>query len=337
MATEPTNDRIMEIGFGFMAAKTLFSALELGLFSLLAAGPLDAETIRTRLGLHPRALRDFLDTLVALGMLAREGERYANTAEADFYLDRAKPSYIGGLLEMLDRRLYGFWASLTEGLRTGSPQNESKGGGENIFAALYADPVRLRLFLQSMTGVSMPSAKAMARQFPWTRYKTFVDVGAAQGGLPVQVALAHPHLTGGGFDLPIVGPVFEEYVASFGLSDRLRFHPGSFFTDPLPRADVLVMGHILHDWNLEEKRALLAKAYEALPTGGALILYEALIDDERRRHVLGLLMSLNMLIETQGGFDYTGADACRWMREAGFRETRVERLTALDSMAVGVK
>jgi hypothetical protein len=320
-----------------MGAKTLFSAVELGLFSQLAGGPLDADAIRQRLGLHPRSLRDFLDTLVALGVLTRDGDRYANTPTADLYLDRKKPTYIGGLLEMMDRRLYGFWHSLTEGLRTGLPQNEGKGGGPPLFEALYSDPGRLRLFLQSMTGVSLPSAKAIARQFPWDRYRTFVDVGAAQGGLPVQVALAHPHLTGGGFDLPVVGPVFEEYVRSFGLADRLRFYPGSFFTDPLPHADVLIMGHILHDWSMEEKRMLLAKAFDALPAGGAVILYEALIDDERRQHVNGLLMSLNMLIETQAGFDYTGADACRWMREAGFRETRVERLTGLESMAIGTK
>ena len=327
----------MEIAFGFMGAKTLFSALELGVFSVLAAGPLDAETLRQRLGLHPRALRDFLDTLVALGLLTRDGDRYANAPAADFYLDRAKPTYLGGIMEMMDRRLYGFWHALTEGLRTGRPQNEAGQGGEDLFTALYADPARLRLFLRSMTGISLPTAKAMARQFPWGRYKTFIDVGAAQGGLPVEVARAHPHLTGGGFDLPVVAPVFEEYVAACGLSDRLKFYPGSFFTDPLPTADVLVMGHILHDWSLDEKRMLVEKAYAALPAGGAFIVYEALIDDERRQHVLGLLMSLNMLIETQAGFDYTGADCSRWMREAGFRETRVERLTGVDSMVIGTK
>src|SRR5262249_50326410 len=150
-------------------------------------------------------------------------------------------------------------------------------------------------------------ARAIASKFPWGEYRTFIDVGGAQGALPVQVALAHPHLSGGNFDLPEVGPIFEEYVVSFGLGSRLRFHPGSFFTAPMPAADVLVMGHILHDWSLEEKRALIRKAYAALPTGGALIIYEALIDDERRHNAFGLLMSLNMLIETPAGFDYTGA------------------------------
>ena len=332
-----TPDRIIDLGSAFWGAKTLLSAVELGVFSELAKGPLDGETLRGRLGLHPRSARDFLDALVALGMLVRDRERYANTPETDLFLDRAKPSYMGGLLEMLNVRLYGFWGSLTEALRTGQPQNEAKLGGGDLFTALYSDPARLRLFLQAMTGVSLGAARAMAQKFPWKKYRTFIDIGAAQGGLPVQVALANRHLSGGGFDLPVVGPIFKEYVASFGLGDRLRFQPGDFFTDPLPAADVLVMGHILHDWDLDEKRTLLRKVYATLEPGGALIVYEAIIDDERRRNAFGLLMSLNMLIETRGGFDYTGADCADWMRAVGFRETYVEHLVGNDSMVVGIK
>jgi hypothetical protein len=312
--------------------------VELGLFSALAqGGPQDASTLAQRLGLHGRGARDFLDALVALGVLERgEGGRYANTAEADLFLDRAKPSYIGGILEMANARLYPFWGNLTEALRTGRPQNEAQQGGD-FFAALYAEPERLRQFLAAMTGLSLGAAQAIAQKFPWHRYQSFVDVGCAQGGVPVQIALAHGHLTGGGFDLPAVGPVFEDYVASFGLQERLRFYPGDFMRDALPPADVLVMGHILHDWNLEEKRSLIAKAYAALPSGGALLIHESIIDDERRRNAFGLLMSLNMLIETPGGFDFTGADCCGWLGEAGFRETYVEPLAGPDSMVVGIK
>ena len=188
-----------------------------------------------------------------------------------------------------------------------------------------------------MTGVSMGASKAIAEKFPWAKYKTFFDIGSAQGGLAVQVGLAHRHLTGGGFDLPQTGRIFDEYVQSFGLSDRLTFRSGDFFKDPLPKADVLIMGHILHDWNLEEKKQLIAKVYEALPEGGAYIVFEALIDDDRRENVFGLLMSLTMLLELPGGFDYTGADCSGWFKEAGFRETRVEHLIGPDSMVIGIK
>ena len=337
MSGPPTPERIMQLGFGFLASKTLLSAVEIGLFTELAKGPRDARTLGERLNLHPRGARDFLDALVALGMVARSSDGlYSNILETDTFLDARKPTYVGGMLEMANARLYGFWGSLTEALRTGQPQNEAKSGG-NFFDALYVDPERLERFLKAMTGISIGAAMAIAQKFPWHQYQTFLDIGVAQGGLPIHVALAHGHLTGGGFDLPAIRPFFERYVAEHDLSDRLHFHEGDFFSDPLPSADVLVMGHILHDWNMEEKRMLLEKAYAALPSGGALIVYEALIDDGRSENAFGLLSSLNMLIETPGGFDYTGADCSRWMRETGFRETRVEHLVGPDSMVVGIK
>jgi hypothetical protein len=336
LAEQVTPEKILELGSAFWGSKTLLSAVELGLFSELAKGPTDAESLRERLGLHERSARDFFDALVALGMLERNGDQYSNMPETDLFLDRAKPSYIGGLLEMLNARLYSFWGTLTEGLRTGQPQNEVKTGGD-FFGILYSDAARLKQFLHAMTGVSMGPAIAIAQKFPWHKYQTFVDIGAAEGGAPVQIALAHDHLTGGGFDLPVVQPIFEEYVASFNLSGRLRFYPGDFFADPLPQADVFVMGHILHDWNMDEKKILLSKALDTLPKGGALIIHEAIIDDDRRENAFGLLMSLNMLIETPGGFDFTGRDCCSWMRDVGFQEAYVEHLAGPDSMVVGIK
>ncbi len=330
-------DRIMQWSLGFMASRTVLSATELGVFSKLAQSPLDAETLTRELGLHPRSARDFLDTLVALGLLQRTGQTYRNAPDADYFLDSAKPSYIGGFVEMAAARLYGFWGSLTEALQTGKPQNETKAGVSNPFDALYADPVRLRGFLQAMTGLSMNSAKAMARKFSWSNYKTFADVGGAQGGVAVQIALAHPQLNGMVFDLLAAGNIAEEYIHSFDLSGRLSFVAGNFFTDSLPKVDVVILGHILHDWDLDQKRSLIGKAYDAIPPGGALLAFDCVIDDERRENLTGLLMSLNMLIETPGGFDYCGSDCCDWMRSAGFRETRVERLAGSDSMVVGIK
>jgi hypothetical protein len=188
-----------------------------------------------------------------------------------------------------------------------------------------------------MTGGTLSVAKALAAKFPWQDYKTFIDVGTAQGCLPVQIAHAHPHIAGGGFDLSPVKPLFENYVQEHGLSHRLRFYPGDFFQDPLPAADVVVLGRVLHNWDLAAKRMLLKKTYEALPIGGALIIYERLIDDERRVHAPALLASLNMLIMTAGGFDFTGADCIGWMRETGFRDMHVEPLTSEQSMAIGIK
>ena len=336
MNQPPTPENIMHLGMAFWGSKTLLSAVELEVFTLLAKGPMDASTLRNQLGLHERSALDFFDALVALGMLDRRDGFYSNTPETDLYLDKAKPSYIGGFLAIANDRLYGFWGSLTEGLKTGLPQNETK-DGRNIFEILYGDPAKLMSFMQAMTGISMGTSKAIARKFPWKDYQTLIDIGSAQGGLIVEVGNAHPHVTGGGFDLPVTGPIFEDYVASFGLSDRFKFIPGDFFADALPSADVLCMGHILHDWNLDQKKTLLKKAYNALPDGGVLLVFESLIDDERRKNAFGLLMSLNMLIELPGGFDYTGADCCGWMKEAGFRDTRVEHLAGPESMVIGTK
>jgi hypothetical protein len=336
MAQEVTPDAIMHLGFGYWGSKTLLSAVELGLFTGLARGPLTLDEVQARFGLHARSARDFLDALVALGMLKRERGRYANTPATDLYLDRAKPTYVGGMLEMMSARLFRFWGDLTEGLKTGQPQNEAKYGGD-LFDTLYSDPARLEQFLSAMTGLSLGIAHVLTRKFPWSQYRSFVDIGVAQGGLPVVLAQVHQHLTGIGADLPVVGPIFEKYVASHGLQERLRFAALNFFQEPLPQADVVIMGHILHDWDLPTKKMLVSKAFDALPPGGALIVFEALIDDERRSNAFGLLMSLNMLIETRAGFDYTGADCAAWMREAGFQQTRVEPLSGPDSMVIGVK
>jgi O-methyltransferase domain/Dimerisation domain len=330
-------EKILQTGLAFWPSKTLLSAIEMGVFTELAHGPEYFDALSGRLGLHPRSARDFLDALVALGFLSRDGDQYANTPETDVFLDRKKPSYVGGILEMANHRLYPFWGHLTEALRTGAPQNEVRTGGPGVFETIYADPARLKQFLAAMTGISHGANMTIARSFPWKDYRTYVDVGTAQGDLAAQIALANAHLQGIGFDLPEVAPIFEEYIASIGVAGRLRFQPGSFFEQDLPKADVVLMGHILHDWDLPTKRMLIRKAFDALPAGGALIVYEAIIDDDRSKNAFGLLMSLNMLIETPGGFDYTGADCSGWMKEAGFSSTRVEPLLGPDSMVVAIK
>lgn len=336
--SQPLNpEKILQTGFAFWPSKVLLSAIEIGVFTELARGPEPREVLAGRLGLHPRSAADFLDTLVALGFLTRDGEVYGNTPETELFLDRKKPSYVGGILEMANHRLYPFWGHLTEGLRTGQPQNEVKSGGPGLFETLYADPARLKEFLAAMSGISHGANMTIARAFPWGQYKTFADIGTAQGDLASQVALANPHLTGIGFDLPEVAPIFEEYAAAVGVSGRVRFQPGDFFKDALPPVDVILMGHILHDWDLPTKQMLIQKAYAALPAGGALIVYEAIIDNDRSQNAFGLMMSLNMLIETPGGFDYTGADCEGWMRAAGFSSTRVQHLVGPDSMVVGIK
>jgi hypothetical protein len=335
-AAAVTPDRVVALGQAFRCAKVLHSAVELGVFTVLAGGPLDIESLRLRVGLGARGARDFLDALVALGLLIRSADGcYGNSDETDLYLDRNKPTYVGGGMESSSTRVYGVWASLTAALRTGQPQCDRSVAGN--FGPLYADETSREAFVNTMTAHTRPVARTLADRFPWADYKTLIDVGGSQGCLPVEIALAHPHITGGVFDLPPLQPLFERLVTEHGVRNRLRFHPGDFFKDPFPAADVLVLGHVLHNWDLATKRFLLEKAYDALPPSGALIVYERLIDDERRFNVEGLLMSLHMLLVSPGGFDFTGADCVGWMREAGFRDIHVKPLTADQSMVVGRK
>lgn len=331
----PSPDRLVELACAFQGAKALMSAVELGVFTTLGCSAADSDTLQAQLGLNKRAARHFFDALVALGLLRRDdNDHYSNSPIAALYLDRDKASYIGGFVENLGAREYGMWASLTEALRTGKPQTGI--AAKAHYDTLYSDPDRLGRFVRGMTGWTLPVAKAIAAKFPWREYRTVIDIGTAEGGLPVEIAQTHAHIAGGGFDLPPLKPMFDRYVAYHGLAERLRFHAGDFFVDPFPPADVLVMGRVLHNWDLPTKQMLLRKAYAALPADGALIVYERFIDEDLQ-DAIGLLSSLNMLLMTAGGFDFTPAECRCWLEEAGFGNIRTERLTASQSMLVAEK
>jgi hypothetical protein len=332
---------IMEVGMGFWPSKTVLSAVELELFTKLGGSSLSGEEIQQQLGLHERATYDFLDSLVALRFLERDGAgaegRYRNTAETATFLDKRGPMYIGGILEMANARLYRFWADLTEALRTGQPQNEIKHSGKPMFEELYSDPDRLEQFMQAMQGISRANYQVLAEKFDFSRYETVCDVGGATGELCIALSRRHPHLRCTTFDLPVVAPIAEKTIAAAGLSDRVHVASGDFFADPLPQAEVITMGLILHDWNLERKLHLIGSAYQALPEDGAFIVVESLIDDARRQNAFGLLTSLNMLIEFGDAFDYTGADFAGWCRDVGFQEVEIVPLTGPGSAGIAYK
>ena len=339
MSVDPSH--ILQIGSGFWPSKVLLSAVELELFTQLGSEAFTGEEIGDRLCLHPRAIWDFLDGLVALGLLDREGDgraaRYRNTPDTAVFLDKNSPEYIGGVLEMFNARLFRFWADLTDALKTGEPQNEVKHTGKPMFDELYADPARLEQFMGAMTGISLGNFRALADKFDFSAFQTLCDVGGATGQLSLIVAGRHPHLRCTSFDLPVVEPIAKKAIAAAGLADRVATASGDFFTDPLPKADVITMGMILHDWNLDRKMQLITSAYNALPDGGAFVVIENLIDDARRQNVFGLMMSLNMLIEFGDAFDFTGADFTDWCTQVGFKKVEVVPLAGPASAAIAYK
>jgi hypothetical protein len=339
--SSPAPDAILQTAFGFWNSKVLLTAVTFDLFTTLGQRGLKGAKIGEALHLHPRGVADFLDALVAMNFLERDGNgpdaKYFNTPATALYLDRQSPHYIGGILEMLNARLFNYWNDLPEALRTGQPQNETKHGSKGVFEELYGDPVKLEQFLDAMSSLSRINFEALANKFDFSRYHKLCDVGGATGLLCIEVAKKHPLIKCISFDLPPVELVAKTRIVAAGLTDRIRTASGNFFQDKLPKADVITMGMILHDWNLEKKMQLIRAAYEALPPGGAFIAVEALIDDARRENVFGLLMSLNMLIEFGDAFDYSPADFEKWCREIGFKRFEVLHLAGPSSAAIAYK
>lgn len=333
--------KLLEVGFSFWASKVVLTAVELEIFTILGDRAMTGEELGQKAGLHPRGIRDFFDTLLALGFLERDGDgpkaRYKNTPSTAYYLDKNKPEYVGGILEMCNSRLYKFWNDLPAALKTGKPQNEARHGQKPMFEALYEDMPRLEEFMGAMAGISRGNFRALADKFDFSKYQTHCDVGGATGLLSTIVAERYPHLQCTSFDLPQVKPIAERYVKNCGLANRIRVVAGDFFKEPLPKADVITMGMILHDWNLENKKFLIKRVYEALSPGGAFVAVENLIDDARRTNAFGLMMSLNMLIEFGDAFDFTGAEFTEWCKEAGFKKTEIVHLNGPCSAAVAYK
>lgn len=336
-----TPDKIMKVGMGFWASKILLTAVNIGLFTRLGRGPADARKLKLKLGLHERSALDFLDSLVALGFINRKGKGwdavYSNAEDTDLFLDKNKSTYMGGILEMSNNRLYPFWNNLEEALKTGKPQNEAKGGNKPFFGSIYNDDSKLREFVQAMGSVQVGNFFQFAREFDFSNYSTLCDIGGAGGHLATQVATNQPHMTCITFDLPEVTRIATENIERMDFSPRVKAVAGDMFKDKFPKADVITMGNILHDWSLEERKVLIRKAYDALPDGGALVAIENIIDDERRLNAFGLMMSLNMLIETQAGADFTGAEFEEWVREAGFTRTVMMPLTGPASAVIAYK
>ncbi|WP_366183728.1 methyltransferase [Flavobacterium ovatum] len=339
----PTAENIMKIGTGFWASKILLSAVKFQIFTTLAEKKsMSAKDIKTHLGLKctDRNVYDYLDALTTFGFLNREGlletAKYSNHNDTNFFLDKNKPSYIGGMLEMLNNRLYNFWGNLEDGLLTGLPQNEAKSGG-NLFEALYSDADRLKEFIHAMSGIQMGNFMAFAQAYDFSKSKTMLDVGGSGAMLSLMVAKHQTHMSCVSWDLPAVAPIANENIQKFQLQDRVKTANGDFFKDSLPTADIIVMGNILHDWDEETKLMLMKKAFDALPSGGVFVAIEGIIDDERNKNVFGMMMSINMLIETGKGFDYTFADFNKWAKAVGFTSTKIIQLAGPSSAAIAFK
>lgn len=336
------HSRIFDAMRGVHINQTLRAAVKLDLFTLLAEKPLTTEGIRTSLGLHGRGLCDFLDTLVSMELLERDGNetdvRYRNTEEVSLFLVKGSPQYIGWSLEHRMQVFEQSWAALAEALKTGQPvRQDIRESGKDLFELNYQTDEGARTFVEGMNFGQLGSFTDFAREFDFSGCHTLCDIGGANGLLSILVAGQNRHMKCISFDLPALEPYSLKKIAEAGLSDRITVANGNFFEDDFPQADIITMGNILHDWNLEQKKLLIGKAYSALSGEGRLVVIENIIDNERRKNTAGLLMSVQMLLVTEGGFDFTAADFDSWAREAGFKKTSSMHLEGNSSAVIAYK
>lgn len=330
-------DGLVDLGFGFAKARMLMTAVELDLFTLLSDRPLSAREVADARQLESRAVPTFLDSLVHLNVLTRIGKQYAPTPTARMYLDSRSETYIGGLFQWLARRVSTFWPPLTSSLRDGRPVSEARDDGK-LFPGIYAAPESLKNFCEGMTGLSLLPARVIAEFKEWKNYSSVLDLGTAEGCFCAVLAKAQEHLNIIGFDLPALADSFGEFTRSKNVADRTIFVAGDFFEDPLPKADVAVLGHILHDWGVSGRRRLLQRVYDALPDGGMLVIYDMMSDVHGGGSpVLPLLMDLHMALVTPEGGEYTSQQCAEWVRDAGFRLVRIEPLPLAHTALIAIK
>ena len=319
----PSVAPLMALSTGFWAFKTLAAAHELDLFSRLAggAGATVAE-LAERLGLHPRPAEMLLTGCAALGLLEKADGRYRNTPLSEAYLVRGKPYYFGGFVQMADKRLYAGWDKLTEALRTNRPTTWDPATQSSLFDS--ADPAMLAYFWEAMHSLSTMSARRLGEAVDFSPFRRLLDIGGGSGAYDIELCKQYGELRATVFDLPHVAEIAAEKVADAGLADRVNAVGGDFF-ESLPEGhDVHLLSMILHDWDEATNRALLRRSFEALTSGGAVVVSELLVNDDKTGPVPAALMSLNMLIETEGGRNYTPAEYAGWLEEAGFR--RIETI-----------
>jgi hypothetical protein len=317
----PSAVPLMALSTSFWAFKTLAAAHELDLFSRLAGGPgTTAGELAQALGLHPRPAEMLLTGCAALGLLEKTDGRYRNTPLSEAYLVKGKAYYFGGFVQMADKRLYAGWGKLAEALRTNRPTTWDPAVHSSLFDG--EDPVMLALFWEAMHSLSMMTAHKLGEAVDLCDFRRLLDIGGGSGAYDIELCKQYGELRATVFDLPHVAAIAAGKIIEAGLTDRIETAGGNFFEQLPGDHDVHLLSMILHDWDEAKNRALLRRSFEALPSGGAVVISELLVNDEKTGPAPAALMSLNMLIETEGGRNYTPAEYSAWLDEAGFR--RVE-------------
>ncbi|MEV0808205.1 methyltransferase [Micromonospora sp. NPDC050200] len=314
---------LMRLVAGVWGFKTLAVAVELGLFTRLANGrTLTVDEAAAELGLAERPTDLLLAASASLGLLEKAGDGYRNSDLAEQFLVEGRPYYFGAQVRYSDLRTYLPWHRIGEALRSDRPLTWDPQTQQSMFDT--ADPEMLAQFWDAMYSTSSFTARALADAYDFGAHTRLLDVGGGAGAFPIELCRRLPDLRATIFDLPHVCVRAEERISAAGLAGRIVTVAGDFLADPaLPDGhDVILLSMILHDWDVPTNRALLAKCYAALPPGGAVVVCELLLNDERTGPPEAALMGMNMLVETEGGKNYSGAEYTAWLADAGFVDIR---------------
>jgi acetylserotonin N-methyltransferase len=313
---------VLSIVDAFRASKAVFTAVSLGVFDRLERAPATAVELARATETNSGALERLLDACVALSLLGRDGERYRNLPVASQYLRQDSPDTLAGYILYSDRVLYRLWGNLEGAVREGTNRWEQPFGARTgVFENLFATEQARLTFLQGMHGMGLLSSPAVVASFDLSGFRHLCDLGGATGHLAIEACRRYPSLRATVFDLPPVTAVAQRFIAKAEMEARVSTHPGDFFTDPLPDADLYSLGRILHDWSEPKIRTLLAKIHAALPPGGGLLIAERLLHPFKDGPLSANLQSLNMLVVTEGK-ERTAAEYEALIREAGFSQVQ---------------
>lgn len=324
---------IIEIMDGFRRSKTMFAAVELGVFEILNGQSMTASQVSDKLNADASATSRLLETCFSLGLLSLQNGHFSNTELASAYLRPSSPQALTGYIDYSNRVLYDCWGHLEDAVREGTPRwAQTYGSDRPIFEHFFSTPEKMRAFTMGMHGLGLTTSPSVVHAFDLSGFRTMVDLGAATGHLVITACEVWPNLRGTALDFPKVLPMAEEYIAQSPAKDRLKVQPGDFFEDDLPPADLYALGRVLHDWTEEKIQLLLRRIYESLPTGGALLIAEKLIEADRSGPLNAHLQSLSMLIVTEGK-ERSLSEYRALLRNAGFDSVEGKRTgTYLDAI-----
>jgi acetylserotonin N-methyltransferase len=318
--TLPDPAVVLDLIAAFRHSKSMFAAVELGVFDALADGPLPLAELAQRLSASADGLERLLDACVGLQLLTREADSYRNTPAAQAYLCSTSPQRLTGYIKYSNAVMWKLWGHLEDAVREGTHRWPQAFGWDGpIFDHFFRTPEAKREFLLGMHGFGLISSPHVVSAFDLSRFRCLIDLGGATGHLAVAACQRYPNLRAVVFDLEQAVPLAQEMIAGTPVADRIQVTAGDFFVDPLPAADLFALGRIVHDWSASKVRTLLRRVYEALPPSGGLLIAEKLLLENKSGPGWALMQSLNMLSCTEGK-ERTLTEYESLLREAGFVE-----------------